>query len=463
VTTAKRGLTLIPLLLVAFTSPGGAYDTPVIIYYGLNESHSRSWAQVDSEGVVGVSYFQHPDNGDPEGTLVFETIFPDGTGTTENVSPGTRLEKSVLLFDSQSNPHIFVAESSNLDQTIDCYSRDESGQWHKETIVNFRNEGGRFIYEVSADKGPDGSFHLAVLKTRSNIDSSDFDQAWLDSNLYHVTNASGSWEKELIYHYDMAYTYDQYIRSSSRQDIKIDKDGNAHVVFGEQLHGADDPSRLRYATNETGQWVIETALDVSAGPRDDAGWFPSLSLDSSGTPFVACMYLHRVMTRSAVYSKLLLLNRIGPWNWHSEIIAEGDDGYYGFDGRNYTGALTHLVLDQNDVPHVVFSDIASSHWPGGINNALNVGNIRYGVRDNGVWRFRTVYRQPRPTASWYIATEMHGMCLLLSERSGVAQIVGQELVIEGRQQYSSRLLKFAWQEPVPSPRRPRKCIRGFRQ
>jgi hypothetical protein len=455
-----RCLMLVLLLLPAAATSTNTNDgSDVVIYYGHNESHSRSWAQVDGAGVVGISYFDHPDDGDPEGTLVYETLLPDGTGTVETVTAGTRLEKSVLLFDSQSDPHIFVAQSNNSDQTIDWHFRDDSGEWHNETIVHFWNEGGRFIYELSADKGPDGSFHLVVLKSRSDIDSSDFNWAWLNSNLYHVTNASGSWQKELIHHYDMAYTYDQYIRSSSRQDIKVDHDGKVHVVFGEQLYGEHDPSRLRYATNKSGSWVVETALDVSAGPRDDAGWFPSLCLDSSGTPVVTCMYLHRVMTRSAVYSKLLLLRRIGQGSWHSEVIADNDDGYYGHDGRGYTGALSHLVLDRNDVPHVIFSDIASSHWPDGINNALNVGNIRYAVREGGGWRLETLYRQPRPTDSWYHATEMHGMCLVLSERTGVTRVIGQELVVNGPEHYSSSLLKLAWHEPAPSPRRPSRRVR----
>ncbi len=257
----------------------------------------------------------------------------------------------------------------------------------------------------------------------------------------------------------MAYTYDQYIRSSSRQDIKVDNDGYVHVVCGEQLSGVNDPSRLRYATNRSGDWVTETALSFSFGPRDDAGWFPSLCLDSHGTPFITCMYLNRVMTRSAVYSRLLILKREGQGHWSSEVIAERDDGYYGHDGRRYTGALSHLVFDKNDNPHVVFSDVASSHWPNGINNALNVGNIRYGVREDGVWHLTTIYRQPRPTTSWLVATEMHGMCLLLSERTGVTRVIGQELVINGSHHYVSRLLKLAWREPEHSPRRPSGRVR----
>ncbi len=74
------------------------------------------------------------------------------------------------------------------------------------------------------------------------------------------------------------------------------------------------------------------------------------------------MYMKRVYTRSAVYCKLFLLKRVGMDNWQTEIVAEGDDGYYAGDGRTYTGGLSHLVFDSNNTPHIIFSDIASAHW-----------------------------------------------------------------------------------------------------
>ncbi|OGU57004.1 MAG: hypothetical protein A2V66_05410 [Ignavibacteria bacterium RBG_13_36_8] len=418
-------------------------DSPVTIYYGLNESHSRDWAQINANDVVGITYFQRFGNSYNEGTLVYKTINPDGSENIETVTTGNRLEISVLLFDELCNPHIFVASSTDYDQIIDHYYKNGNGQWQSETIIHFYNEGGKFIYELSADIGPDYSFHLLILKTRSNIDSDDFFDAWINSYLYHLTNATGSWVKELIDNYDMAYTYDMYIKSSIRQDIKVDDNGFAHVTFGEQINAADDPSRLRYATNKTGNWVIETALNYDAGSRDDAGWFPSLCLDNNGTPYISCMYVKRVYTYSATYCRLLLLKRLGNNNWHSEIIADHDDGYYGGDGRNYTGALSHLVFDKNNTPHIIFSDIASTHWPG--SQLLNIGNIRYGVLKNGVWDITTIYRQPLPTG-FVNATEMHGLCLLISDLTDTIRVIGQELKITGENQYTCSLINFEWDD-----------------
>ncbi|MFC2086133.1 T9SS type A sorting domain-containing protein [Bacteroidota bacterium] len=414
----------------------------ITIYYGLNDSHSRSWAQVNKEGIIGITYFQRFENSAPEGTLIYKTILSDGTENTEEITTGTRMEKSVLLYDSLSNPHIFVAHSNNEDQIIDHYYKAENNQWLSETIIHFYNEGGRFIYELSADVGPNYSFHLLILKTRSDIDSDDFMDAWINSYLYHITNVTGSWVKELIHNYDMAYTYDMYIKTSSRQDIKIDEDGFVHVTFSEQINAENDPSRLLYATNKTGVWEIETALNYDYGIRDDAGWFPSLCLDNNGTPYISCMYINRVYTYSAVYCKLYLLKRLGNNNWQKEIVAEHDDGYYGSDGRNYTGGLTHLVFDENNTPRIIFSDIASTHWPHPENQLLNIGNIRYGILEDGVWNITTIYRQPLPTR-FFIATEMYGMCLLISQETNSISVIGQELVITQENQYSCNLLSFS--------------------
>ncbi|MDJ0763840.1 MAG: hypothetical protein QNJ97_12745 [Myxococcota bacterium] len=414
-------------------------ESPITVYYGLNESHSRSWAQVTGDGLVGISYFQRFSDSDDEGTLIYKTIRPDGSENNETVTTGRRLEKSVLLFDTLSAPHIFVASSDNSDQVIEHYFKN-SNQWQSETIIHFNNEGGRAIYELSADTGPDHAFHLLILKTRSDVDSADFMDAWLDSNLYHLTNATGSWEKEHILNYDMMYTYDMYIKSSIRQDIEVDDQGDVHVVFSEQINATEDPSRLHYATNKTGKWEIETAFDPEAGTRDDAGWFPSLALDRDGIPYISCIYIDRVPTGSATYSKLFLLKRVGPGDWHAAIIADHDDGYYGGDGRDYTGALSHLVFDSQNTPHIVFSDIASTHWPG--SQALNVGNIRYGTLEGDAWSFNTIYQQPLPTG-FHSATEMHGLVLLISEETSAMHVIGQELITIEEDQYTCTLLNFS--------------------
>ncbi|PWB67679.1 hypothetical protein C3F09_13105 [candidate division GN15 bacterium] len=420
-------------------------ELPIVIHYGLNDSHSRSWVRENDDGVVGICYFQRFAGNYTDGTLLYRTIAPNGSEHIDSVTTGTRMEKSVLLYDSLSEPHIFMARSNEFDQIIEHYFRRDTGQWQSDTIMHFYGEGGKFIYEMSAEPGPDYSFHLLVLKTRSDIDSDDFMDAWINSFLYHVTNATGNWQKELIQNYDMAFTYDMYIKTSCRQDIKVDRDGYVHVTFAEQIYGGTYPSRLLYATNKTGTWQIEVALNYEPGSTDDAGWFPSLCFDTNDVPYIACDYIDRVPTYSAYLWKLLLLKRIGDGSWTSEVVATQSDGYSGGDGTQFTGGLAHLVFDRSNTPHIVFSDIASTHWPIR-NQCVNVGNIRYAVRAGATWDIRTIYRQPLPTG-FYNATEMLELCLNIPKRTDTMRVIGVELVVTGEYEYTTSLLEFAWGVP----------------
>jgi hypothetical protein len=156
------------------------------------------------------------------------------------------------------------------------------------------------------------------------------------------------------------------------------------------------------------------------------------------------MSVDRVPTHSATACRLLLLKRDGPDHWLSEVIAERDDGYYGGDGRNFTGGLSHLVFDGRNTPHIVFSDIASTHWPG--SQRLNVGNIRYATFKDGAWKITTIHRQPRPTG-FFNAAEMSGVCLVVSEKTKTVRIIGQELQTNGPYRYSCKLVGFDWKYP----------------
>jgi hypothetical protein len=422
------------------TPSSSSAATTVVVHYGPNDSHSHSWVRENQNGVLGISYFDHDPGSHSVGRLMYRTIAPDGTNHVDTIAQGVHLEKSVLLYDSLARPHIFVAQSTDLDQWVDHWCQTDSGTWQSETIMHWFSEGGKFIYEMSADIGPACSFHLLLLKSRSNVDSDDFWNCWVGSYLYHVTNVSGSWQKELINAYDMAYTYDFYCKPSCRQDIKVDQFGYVHVIYAEQLNSADDPSRLWYATNKSGSWEHEVALNFDYGSRDDAGWFPSLCLDNNDVPYIACDYIDRVYTHSAYLWRLLLLKRSGEDEWSREVVASQSDGYSGTDGTQFTGGLAHLVFDSENAPHIVFSDIASRHESDG-QQRVNVGNIRYAVRENGVWNIRTIYRQPVP-AVFFNATEMYGLHLSLSKRTDTTRVIGIELMVTAPFEYTCGLLDF---------------------
>lgn len=421
-------------------------ESEFTIYYALNESHSTSWVQQSTQGVVGIVYGVFGQgtaiqDGTNPGSLVYKTIMPDGSENEEVVTTDRGVDKSVLLYDSNSFPHIFYARSDNSDQAILHVYQNGGTGWIKETVINFANEGGEFIYELSADIDKNDSIHLLVLKTRSNPDSSDFLDAYVNSHLYHITNGPGNWEKTLIHRYDTFYTYDMVVKTQRRQDIAVDDDGYVHVVFGEQYqHDPGDHSSigiLHYATNKSSQWVREVALQSST-TTDDDGWYPSLCLDTTGRPVVASTYVARVETRSVRYAQLCYSVRLDKEQWETTVVADRDDGYYGTDGRNYTGALPDIKIDSNNTPHIVFSDIASSHNP---QNVLSTGQIRHAVFNGSSWDISTIYRQPSPQG-FYQGTEMGGQCLVISGDGENIRVVGQELVSTAKDVYTYNLVHF---------------------
>ncbi len=414
-------------------------SAPVPVFYGLNESQSNNWAQINKKGNIGLALFEHSDIQTGDGFLICKTISHEGTELVDTVVSGKHLELTVLLFDKQNNPHIFYGESSSLHQKI-FHAYRGPDQWQIEEIIDFEASEGRFIYECSADIDPNGSFHLLLLILRSNPDSPDYYYAFRDAHLIYLTNASGLWQKELISVYDTYYTLDEYSKMMNRQDLAVDQEGHAHIVFGEQLGNtmAGSASVLHYASNKSGSWMTETVADADPNGRDDAGWYPSLSLDHSGNPAVTCTYVARVPTGSAMNAKLWLHTRVSDNQWRSEMICESDDGYYGTDGRRYTGGLTHLQFDRQNNPHVIFTDIASSH--AGM-NYFNLGNIRYAKKVSGSWQIEKIYQQPLPEGN-YNAREIYDMCLLPDYAHNKLQIVAQEIVLENALDYEFNLIHF---------------------
>jgi hypothetical protein len=228
------------------------------------------------------------------------------------------------------------------------------------------------------------------------------------------------------------------VKTQRRQDIAVGDDGTVHVVFGVQLDPMHDPVStgvLYYARKSSDRWDIELALEPLTAPHE-TGWAPSLCLDRSGRPVVASTYIARVRSRSISYAHLQYSIRKDEGRWETTIVAGRDDGYYSTDGRRYTGGLPHLFIDRNNTPHIVFSDIASFHDP---KNLITIGQIRYAVWNGSEWDITTLYRQPSPQ-SFFVAREMGGACLAMSDDGNSIQVVGQELTSRRKGDYEYKLV-----------------------
>lgn len=398
----------------------------------LNGSASHNWAQLAADGSVGIAYreIQTDTAGNQTSLLVWKSIAANGVVTREVLLQAAGVENCVLVYDAARRPHVFALVDDGPAQDLRHFVRIAPNSWTSENVTRFANSGGEYVMEMTAVTGPGGFLHLAVLQFGSTPDK--YLVANENSNLYYITNKDGAWRQELVEHFDSVYILMNigywYMRPLRRQDLVIDAAGKAHIAYGALVHKGSDPfpTEMRYATNAGGSWAVSVALpapDTSC----DAGYNPSLAIDGRGRIALACTYVERVPAKSAQYAQLVYAE-LTEGNWRRQVLVEEADGYKGFDGGRFTGALPHLRFDSQNLPHIVFSDIASSHVGNG--SFLNVGQIRYIRQTGGNWEVRTIYSQASPQA-YSTFEEIHGICLMLPPAGEEFRIVAQELVSAG--------------------------------
>lgn len=408
-----------------------------------NESHGDTWAQYAADGTIGIVYRESsptvpatPQSAPTEaytGKLIYKTIKPDGTIDSEVVTTDNGAEMSVLVYDSQLQPHVFTASSTDSDQVVRHYTRTGNNQWTGREVFNFAGEDGKYLYEITALIDGDDAFHLLALIIPNDPKAkSTYYVAHIDSRMYYLTNKNGSWQKELVDRFDTLYIQDEYCKALRRQDMDMDAKGNLHIAYG-ALRGPSynqrpNPSEMRYACNESGEWKSEVASapwDVSC----ECGWNPSIAVDNENRPHIAFSLIDRVPTLSAQNSKMQYASRTAQGTWQEETIADTANNYYGNDHGHFTGAIPHLVFDSENHPHMVYADIASSHYyPMG--NTLNVGQLRYAFFNGTAWERKIFYRQDSP-GSYRKVDEILALCMAASPDGSKISIVAQEFISNG--------------------------------
>ena len=97
----------------------------------------------------------------------------------------------------------------------------------------------------------DGNGHPHIVYGEKTIDYAYFDgNVWHRERIASLTNFGQAWPS-----------------------IAVDSDGRAHIVFNNH-----DASRLTYATNASGQWVLQ--------PLDDIGFQPEIAVDAQNRPHI---------------------------------------------------------------------------------------------------------------------------------------------------------------------------------
>lgn len=168
-------------------------------------------------------------------------------------------------------------------------------------------------------------------------------------------------------------------------------------------------SELRYATNASGSWQSEVVLAPTDG-TGDAGLGASVAVSPTGQVAIASYYVERYPTGSPQASKLVYSTRNPGGGWTHTDVATAPDGYVAGDGAKYTGFSPQLYFDAAGRANVVFSDEASEHLPVTYANEFS-GQIRLATLTGGRWALQTVYQQANPISYqvfYPIAAERNG-------------------------------------------------------
>lgn len=201
---------------------------------------------LDSSDIVHVGYLDFPG--------LTHAVYASGAWTAEVVDPQAECNAALVL-DSADKAHAAYRAGSGSGDIL-RYANNTSGGWVVGVVDTFTSlgcvlSGNRVSLAVDAA----GVAHIAY--------AGDYP----DYGLKYATNQGGVWSTSIV--------DDGYIEQVS---LAVEANGNVHIVY------ADNVSRLRYANNISGAWVVEL-LEDDGTPR-----YPSIAIDADGTAHIS--YLH---------------------------------------------------------------------------------------------------------------------------------------------------------------------------
>ena len=307
-----------------------------------------------------------------------------------------------IVYDSQSKPHVFTMQSQDI---VHFYKNNNA--WEKETVFTL----DKSIYPtlsnqaITVDVDGNDVFHV--------LSSGDY-------SIYYISNKGGAWSSgpsivdEIPDNHVNIFGMKISIRGVP--DMAIDKSSIAHVVYSTLYE-------TRYLTNVSGTWTYEDIYkdqNINYWPAEN----PAIALDMNGNPSIVGTEMGHAVTGSVTYARLRFITRLGLNNWNQVVVAETADNYIGNDGNNFTGVNAQLVFDAQNQPHILFSDLASSHNQNGWNYTKD-GQIRYAVLSGGQWNTTNLYPQSTNDG------EMHKLWFHISLTSSAIHIMGQEVIRVG--------------------------------
>jgi hypothetical protein len=331
-----------------------SYEGNCTLNYATNSSGSWVTEKVDTEGTAGHFSSIAIDSANQahisyEGNcaLRYATVISGlwSTETPDN-SKDVGLYTSIAI-DSSDNALISnYKEVYNEDWRYYMgslkFATNSTGSWMIETI-----EYGTPYDNMSYDGRDRGRHSSIAVDSSDKVHISYMEKVTRDSScapyyifcgyLKYATNASGTWVTEYVERAGASNGGNIFIES----DIAVDSTEKVHISYSGQ-------DGLRYATKDSGPWVIET-LDISA----DVGRYSSIAVDSSDKVHIS---YYDVTNGDLKYAT----NASGSWS--TETLDSGGD----------VGKHSSIAIDSSDKVHISYYDATS-------------GDLKYTTNASGSW------------------------------------------------------------------------------
>ncbi len=257
-------------------------------------------------GKIGIAYLD-----DRSGDLIYAEKQNESWVTHTVDSTGEVGYFSSLAFDGSNNPHIsyFDLTGNNLKYA----TREVNDRWRIE------------IVDATGTPG----FHIPVGASRIAVDSAGqphiaylgFRYKAYDGELRYTTRSQSGWRIEVV---------DAAKGAGGFPSLALDSSGQPWVSYYRVSNWDYGRDELRVAHYNGGRWQIEVVDD-----RDNAGRQSAIALTANGQPVVAYY--------AGLGGQLRLAWRLDRWQTQK---LEGGIGY-----------RQHLVIDRNDIAHLVYSNI----------------------------------------------------------------------------------------------------------
>lgn len=241
------------------------------------------------------------------------------------------------------------------------------------------------------DKGANTGLHTSI-GVNTSVHISYYKES--SSQLKYASNETGQWVAGAI---DSGRVVGEYT------SILVDGNEKTHISY----YKASDHS-LKYATNMGGDWVLETVDD--GGDNGDVGQCSSIAVDSRGRIHVSYRDVANRALKYAVKDSagwhISTIDEAGDVGWFSAISIDSQDGIHisywdatngtlKYAGTTGTGSWQVAVLDPSGLVGGHISMAADNH------GSLHIsyygvegdnGDLRYATNASGSWVLETVER-----------------------------------------------------------------------